>query len=119
MKSSSQESTLAAWDQVLAALAAHQKDLANCEPYGADLAAAASNLRDLQSRRDRLRAEAQQATAEVQAVIEQGNDLLLRVRAGVKSRYGIHDDRLREFGIKPTTGRRKSKPRACIGRAQT
>jgi hypothetical protein len=110
---------LAAWDQVLASLAAHQTDLANCEACGVELAAAADTLRALRDRRDRLREEMQQTTAEVQAILAQGNDLLARLRAGVRSRYGIHDDRLREFGIKPRTGRRQSRARAYTLRRET
>jgi hypothetical protein len=114
----SQEAILSAWDQVLAAMTAHQVDLAGYEAYGAELAAAADNLRDLRDRRDRLRDEMQQTTAEVHAVLAQGNDLLARLRAGVQSRYGIHDDRLREFGIKPRNGRKRSRARAYTVRRE-
>lgn len=111
MQYSSQEAMLTAWDEVLAAMAAHQTDLANYEAYGVELATAADTLRALQDRRDRLRDKVQQTTAEVHAVLAQGNDLLARLRAGVRSRYGIHDERLREFGIQPRTGRKRSKAR--------
>lgn len=118
MRESSQKAMLAAWDQVLEALAAHQKDLAGFEAYGSELAAVADTLRFLQDRRDRLRDELQQMTAEVQALFASGNDLLFRLRAGVRSRYGIHDDRLREFGIKPITGRKRSKARTYTVRRE-
>ncbi|HEY3568485.1 MAG TPA: hypothetical protein VGP73_11180 [Thermoanaerobaculia bacterium] len=107
----SQQAMLAAWDQALDALVTHQEDLASFEAYGVELAAAADNLRHLQARRNRLRDELQQTTAEVHALFACGNDLLVRLRAGVRSRYGIHDDRLRDFGIKPQTGRKSSKAR--------
>lgn len=107
----SQEAILSAWDQVLAAMTAHQVDLAGYEAYSAELAAAADTLRDLREQKARLRDEMQRTTAEVHAVLAQGNDLLARLRAGVRSRYGIHDDRLREFGIKPRNGRNQSKAR--------
>lgn len=113
----SQQETLAAWDQVLEALVAHQEDLASFELYGAELATTADNLRHLLARRNRLRDELQQLTAEVQALFACGNDLLARLRAGARSRYGIHDDRLREFGIKPQTGRKISKARIPAHRA--
>ncbi|MFL6262501.1 MAG: hypothetical protein ACJ76Y_22620 [Thermoanaerobaculia bacterium] len=93
---------------------------ANCEACGGvELAAAADTLRTLRDRRDRLREEMQQTTAEVQAVLAQGNDLLARLRAGVRSRYGIHDDRLREFGIKPCNGRKQSRARTYTVRQET
>jgi hypothetical protein len=119
MHESSQKSMLAAWDEVLAAVAAHQADLANYEAYSAELAAVADTLRSLQARRTRLRDELQQATAEVHAILALGNDLLSRLRAGVKSRYGIHDDRLLEFGIKPRTGRNRSRCRIYTARRET
>jgi hypothetical protein len=109
----SQEAMLTAWDQMLAALAAHQTDLASFEAYGVELASAADSLRTLQDRRARLRDELQRMTAEVHAVLAQGNDLLARLRAGARSRYGIYDDRLLEFGVKPRTGRNRSKARPC------
>jgi hypothetical protein len=119
MQESSQKAMLSAWDQVLAAMTAHQEDLAGFEAYGVELASAADTLRTLQDRRARLRDELQQATAEVYAILAHGNDLLARLRAGVRSRYGIHDDRLREFGIKPITGRKRSKARTYTLRRET
>jgi len=115
----SQEAMLGAWDQVLAAMATHHADLASYEAFGVELAAAADTLRNLQDRRARLRDEVQQMTAEVHAVLAQGNDLLARLRAGVRSRYGIHDNRLLEFGIKPRTGRKRSKARTYTVRRET
>jgi hypothetical protein len=111
MSKNSQEGTLSDWDQVLASMTAHQADLAGFEAYGVELAAAADTLRALRDRRARLRDALQQTTAEVHAVLVQGSDLLARLRAGVRSRYGIHDDRLLEFGVKPRTGRNRSKAR--------
>jgi hypothetical protein len=119
MHESSQEAMLTAWDQMLAALAAHQTDLASYEAYGVELASAADSLRALRDRRARLRDALQQTTAEVHAVLVQGSDLLARLRAGVRSRYGIHDDRLLEFGVKPRTGRNRSKARTCPVRRET
>lgn len=119
MHESSQVAILAAWDQVLAAMTAHQADLASYEAYGVELAAVADSLRTLQYRRARLRDELQQTTAEVHAVLAQGNDLLARLRAGVRSRYGIHDDRLLEFGVKPRTSRKRWKARTCPTRRET
>jgi hypothetical protein len=115
----SQNAILAAWDQVLAAMTAHQVELAGYEAFGAELAAAADTLRDLREQKARLRDEMQRTTAEVHAVLVQGNDLLARLRAGVRSRYGIHDDRLREFGIKPRNGRKQSKARTYTVRQET
>jgi hypothetical protein len=119
MRESSQEAMLSAWDQVLASMTAYQTDLAGFEAYGVELAAAADTLRTLQGRRARLRDDLQQMTAEVHAILALGNDLVTRLRAGVRSRYGIHDDRLREFGIKPITGRKRSKARTYAFRRET
>jgi hypothetical protein len=107
---------LSDWAQALEALAVHQPDLASFEAYGVELALVADTVRTLQDRRNRLRGELQEMTAEVQALLAQGNDLLFRLRAGARSRYGIHDDRLREFGIKPRTGRNGSKAHTYAAR---
>src|SRR5947208_1538053 len=100
-KTSSQEGILSDWAQVLAAVEVHQDDLPHIEDLRVRLAAGLEDLRTLRADRDLLRMEVQRMTQEVQQALEQGRDLASRIRAGVRTIFGIHSDKLSEFGSKP------------------
>jgi hypothetical protein len=107
--SSSQEGILSDWAKILAAVEAHQEDLTHIEDLRAGLAAGVETLRTLRSDRDLLRTELQRATDEIQQALGQGKDLASRIRAGVRSTFGIHSDKLTDFGIKPIQSGKKQK----------
>lgn len=100
-KTSSQEGILSDWAQVLAAVEAHREDLTHIEDLRAGLAASAEALQTLRSDRGRLQMEIQSMTYEIQRALDHGKDLASRLRAGVRSTFGIRSDKLSEFGIKP------------------
>lgn len=106
MSKSSQEETLSDWDQLLAAVSANQEDLPHVGTVRSQLAASMEDLRVLQSNRDRLRTETQRMTQEIQQALAKGRDLATRVRAYARSTYGIHSDKLLEFGARPIQRRR-------------
>ncbi|MFL6235343.1 MAG: hypothetical protein ACJ76N_19565 [Thermoanaerobaculia bacterium] len=106
MSKSSQEGTLSDWDQLLAAVEANQEDLPHVGGLRAQLAERVAGIRTLQTERDLLRMELQGTTPRLQQALAKGRDLASRLRAFVRSTYGIHSDKLIEFGIKPL-GRKK------------
>jgi hypothetical protein len=57
---------------------------------------------------DRLRllAEKQEATNRCNAILTEGNDLAMRIRAAVKAALGPRNERLTQFGIAPLRKRR-------------
>lgn len=108
MPNTSREEVLSGWDQLLAAVSANQEDLSpHVETVRARLAAGVEELRLLQSDRDRLRTEIHRMTEEIQQALATGKDLAIRIRAYVRSAYGIHSDKLLEFGVKPIQKRRR------------
>ena len=106
MSSNSKRSILAAWDQVLAAAQANREDLAIVEEPRVQLEASVEDLRILRSQRARLWSETMGKTQEIQSLIDRGNNLVSRIRAGAKSRYGIHSEKLTEFGMTPVRRQR-------------
>jgi hypothetical protein len=101
MKINSQKDILAAWDQALAAVKANQNDLPHVVSQAGELEASLEDLRTLMCRKVTLRDEMMRNTQKLHDVLAHGGDLLARLRAGVRLRYGIHSDKVEEFGIKP------------------
>ena len=118
MKENSQNAMLFAWDQLLASTEANQEDLSHLGALRARLSTRVEELRCLQSERNRLRGELQNTTQEIRQALAHCQDLASRLRSGVKGIFGIHSEKLLEFGIKPIRRRRRKlreKPRA-VGR---
>ena len=111
MSNNSKQSILSTWDQVLAAAQANEEDLAIVEEPRARLEESVELLRILLSQKVRLRSEAQLTTQKIRSLIDSGNDLVRRIRAGARSRYGIHSDKLRAFGVAPR-GKSRDRPGA-------
>jgi hypothetical protein len=101
MSKSSQQSILSTWDQVLAAAQANEEDLAIVAEPRTHLEESVESLRILLSQRARLRSEIQLKTQQIRSLIDSGDDLVRRIRAGARSQYGIHSDKLRELGMTP------------------
>jgi hypothetical protein len=101
MSNNSKQSVLSTWDQVLAAAQANEEDLAIVAEPRARLAESVELLRILLCQRARLQSEALARTQQIRSLIDSGNDLVFRIRAGARSRYGIRSDKLRAFGMAP------------------
>lgn len=108
MPRNSRQAVLATWDQVLAAAQANQEDLAIVEEPRVQLEAGARDLRALLAERAKLSSEMVRKTREMWDLIERGNALAIRIRAGAKGRYGPYSEKLEEFGI---TIYRRKRPR--------
>lgn len=115
MSKSSQEGMLSDWEQLLGAVGANREDLPHVEAVRARLAAHVEELRLLHSDRDRLWTETQRMTEEILQGLTDGRDLAIRLRAYVRSTYGIHSDKLLEFGIKPLRRAKRLKDRSPEG----
>jgi hypothetical protein len=97
----------AAWEQLLAAVTAHQADLPEVEAYRVQLEASLEDVRAAHARRASLEAEKLRATQAVNLALDHGKALASRLRIWVRGVYGLHSDKLVEFGIKPL-GRRRA-----------
>jgi hypothetical protein len=116
MPRNSKRDILSTWDQVLAAAQANREDLAIVEEPRVQLEASVEDLRTLLSERARLSSEMLRKTREMWDLIDRGNALVFRIRAGAQSRYGIHSDKLAELGI---STRKPLRDRPAAGRRQT
>jgi hypothetical protein len=107
MRPNAQKDILTAWDKALAAVKANQKELPHVESQAGELATRLEDLRILLCRKVALREEMTRNTRDLHGLLARGDDLLIRLRAGVRQRYGIHSDKLEEFGIKPIRKRNR------------
>jgi hypothetical protein len=115
MSKNAKRDILAAWDQVLAAAQANREDLAIVEEPRVQLEASVGDLRSLLSERARLSSEMLRKTRQMWDLIDRGNALVFRIRAGAQSRYGIHSDKLAEFGVSPVRRRKPPRDRPPMG----
>jgi chromosome segregation ATPase len=100
--------TLSQWEQLIGACEANAEDLNDL----LDLLELREELRDLSERakelsvqQDTLNAQKQQITRDLDQVKGRGRDIALRVRDGVRVRYGKRSPKLTEFGMRPRKGR--------------
>jgi hypothetical protein len=94
------------WDQLLAAAEANRADLPEVEAFRVQLEANLEDVRAAHARRAGLEAEKLQATQAIHASLASGKSLAGRIREWVRCRYGIHSEKLVEFGITPIRRRR-------------
>jgi hypothetical protein len=96
------------WEKLLTTVAANQADLPHVDAYRQQLeievaGAKAANVRQLAAQ-----AEAQQASRDLDGFLSRGRDLANRIGTGIKSKYGIRSEKLKEFDIKVFRGKKKS-----------
>jgi hypothetical protein len=96
------------WEQLLAAAEANRDDIPQAEAFRVQLEASLEDFRALHAQRAALEANRLRSTQELKIALDRGVVLAGRIRAWVRGQYGIHDDKLVEFGMKPW---RKRKPR--------
>jgi hypothetical protein len=102
----SRAKTMAAWEELLAGVAANQGDLPHVDVYRAQLGVEMADVKASHSRRSALQAEALKATQDLRSFLARGNDLAVRIRAGIYLQYGPRSEKLVEFGMKPNRKRR-------------
>lgn len=97
------------WEQLLAGADEYEGAPEDLREKTAQLQELLERLRELENLRLRLEAERLQATRDSEDVRSQGKDLAMQIRLFFKSRYGLKDERLSRFGIRP---RRRYAPRS-------
>jgi hypothetical protein len=106
MSETSWAGLMSAWGRLLAAVDANREDLLQVEAFRVQLEASLTDLRILHARRATLQREMLVRTQELKVLTAQGRDLAVRIRDGVRSRYGFRSDKLLEFGMQPIPERR-------------
>ncbi|HKH43423.1 MAG TPA: hypothetical protein VKM72_02035 [Thermoanaerobaculia bacterium] len=108
---SSLADTLLDADQALAAVAANADQLPSAGKHREPLEKAVTELKDLSMLQQRLIADKQQVTQDLKAATRRVKDLMLHLRAAVRSDIGPRSEKLVEFKVAPLRPRtRKAKP---------
>jgi hypothetical protein len=92
--------TLHKWSQILSGSEANASELEFLEPGRVELQRLFEKAKSLEIRQSALAAERQQVTRELDAVKEQGRELAVRLRLGIRTQFG-ESEKLIEFGLQP------------------
>ena len=95
------------WEKLLAAVAANQADLPYIDGYKQQLEVEMTGAKAASLRQSASLAEAQQASRDLEGFLKRGQDLASRIRGGVRIKYGIKGEKLKEFGLKVFRGNKK------------
>lgn len=98
--------TLSQWEELMDACEANPEDLEFLLDLRDELRNLSERAKELSLRQDALNAQKQQVTRDLDAVKQRGRDIVLRVRDGVRTRYGKRSPKLTEFGMRPRKERR-------------
>jgi hypothetical protein len=97
-------------DQALASLLANVDLLPSAGKYRVPLEGAVTELKGLSNRRQTLTADKQQLTQDLKAMVRRVKDLLIQLKAAVRSDIGPRSEKLVEFKTAPLRPRsRKAK----------
>jgi hypothetical protein len=89
------------WDSLLVTVAANAAELGYLEEFRAQLAVALQGAREASTRQATFRAQVQQASRDLEEFMAQGRDAATRLRNGIRVRYGLKNEKLVEFRMKP------------------
>lgn len=110
MSKESLAKTLRQWERLIAASESNASELDYLVEEREKLRALVERVKQLKSEQQALTAAKQQVTRDLDAAKEGGREIAVRMRYGIKTRYGRKDERLIQFGLKPRRAYRK-KPR--------
>ena len=93
------------WRRLLAPLNVNREDLAHLEGSRTKLEALLTQVTEINQQQALHRAEKQERTKRLRALVPEGQRLATLLRQAVKEHYGIRNEKLAEFGIQPFRGR--------------
>ncbi|HEY0558221.1 MAG TPA: hypothetical protein VGG20_28475 [Thermoanaerobaculia bacterium] len=96
------------WEKLLTTVAANKDDLTHVDAFRQQLEVEATGAKAANIRQLAAQAEAQQASRDLDDFRTRGRDLANRINAGIKSKYGIRSEKLKEFDIKVFRGGKKT-----------
>jgi hypothetical protein len=100
--------TLFDWERLIAAATEKGEGVPGLEGRLAELRATLERARELDALRQRLQAERQQATQDLDAARQHGDDLAVAVRGLLVAAFGPRFRGLVQFGVRPHSIRRRS-----------
>lgn len=95
------------WSQLLASVGKHPDEMDFMEDLSSELRLILTSVMDLNKERLQLKARSQQITRDMEALQNRGRNVAGRIRAGVKTQYGLNSEQLTEFGMNPRRRRPK------------
>jgi len=101
------------WRGLVANVEANSVDLAQLEPFRAQLATQADKALEIGKLQAGLIASKQDLSKQLRVVITEGDRLATLLRSAIKQHYGIRTEKVAEFGVQPFRGkfrRSKKKP---------
>ena len=101
-------------DHLLTTVQANSADLAHLEETRLQLAGSMDLARAVSVRQDTAKALVQQATRDLEKAMADTQELVTRLRNGVRTQYGLRSEKLTEFGMQPRRAPvRKAKEKAA------
>jgi PAS domain-containing protein len=101
-------SHVAIWEQLVAAVTNNIDELIPVVRGDLEiLKQAVAEIRELKKRQTELRAAAQQATRDLEVVMETANRATVRVNQAILATYGSKAEKLTEYGLRPWRPRRR------------
>lgn len=88
-------------DHLLVTVQANSADLAHLEETRLQLATSMDVARTVSVRQDTAKALVQQATRDLEKSMADTQELITRLRNGVRTKYGLRSEKLTEFGMQP------------------
>jgi len=110
MSKESLATTIRQWERLIAASESNAAELDYLVEEREKLRAMVERVKQLKSKQLELTAAKQQVSRDLDAAKEGGREIAVRMRYGIKTRYGYKGEKLVQFGLKPRRAYRK-KPR--------
>jgi uncharacterized protein (UPF0335 family) len=109
MSKESFANTIRQWERLIAASEANAAELDYLVAEREELRQMLERVKKLKQEQDALTAAKQQVTRSLDAAKDDGREIAVRMRHGLRIRYGHKDEKLVQFGLKP---RRKPRRRS-------
>ena len=110
-KETTYKGMLGDWDQLITMLAENSTELPHLEGSRLKLEELLKLGLDIAAKQAMLRADKQDASQQMKALISNGQRLTKLLRQAVKEHYGIRSEKLTAYGMQPFRGRKaKAKP---------
>jgi len=110
MASQTFPSETTSWGEMSVTVDVNKVDLAHLEPQRSRLAVVSDSAKATKLKQEALKAQVQQTTRDLEALMKEGRDLFSRLRLGVRTQYGAKSEKLTEFGMKPRRKQKKTTP---------
>jgi hypothetical protein len=88
-------------DHLVVTIQANSADLAHLEDTRLQLAASMEVAKTVSVRQDAAKALVQQATRDLEKAMSDTQELVTRLRNGIRTKYGLRSEKMTEFGMQP------------------